>query len=212
MPRRNMEETLQQAFLGNRALGAESPERSQETAWVLASQRGDSLAFNRLVLKWEKSIYNLALRMLQNTDEASEATQDVFLSAYQNIRRFRLDAQFSTWLYRIAANHCISMLRRRPPGVHYSLDDHREDNAVAQGLIQRQSHEEEVMLQESRHRVRQALEHLNPNQKAIVELKFFQELTFEQIAVITETPLSTIKSRFYASLEQLRVRLGSEKR
>ena len=86
-----------------------------------ASQRGDAVSFNRLVLKWERPIYNLSLRMLRDADEAAEATQEVFLLAFKGIRRFRLDAQFSTWLYRIAANHCTSRLRKRPPGVHLSL-------------------------------------------------------------------------------------------
>lgn len=201
-----MEGTLYRAFLKDRTI---SEERSQEAAWVAASQRGDSLAFNRLVLKWEKSIYNLSLRMLQNPEEAAEATQEVFLSAFKNIRRFRRDAQFSTWLYRIATNHCISRLRRRPPGIHFSLDDEKQPNPARQSLPARESHEKELLLQESRNQVRSALEHLNPEQRAVVELKFFQDMTFEQIAAITQTPMSTIKSRLYAGLEILKVRLAS---
>jgi RNA polymerase sigma-70 factor (ECF subfamily) len=181
---------------------------AQETAWVTASQQGDSLAFNRLVLKWEKSIYNVALRMLQDPEEAAEVTQEVFLAAYKNIRRFRHDAKFSTWLYRIGVNQCITRLRRRPPGLHYSLDDRDSSFEVAGRMQPVESHEAEVLRDESKTHVRRALESLSLEQKAVVELKFFQELTFEQIASVVQVPLSTVKSRLYAGLETLKSRLG----
>jgi len=203
-----MDENLDSVLGDSRGTGLNAVESGQESIWIAASQRGDSLAFNRLVLRWEKPIYNLTLRMLQDPDEAAEATQEVFLSAFKNIRRFRQDARFSTWLYRIAVNHCISRLRRKPPGIHYSLDDRRPEPPLAANLPARESQEKEFFLEESRSRVRMALDYLPPEQRAIVELKFYQELTFEEIATIIDVPLSTIKSRLYAGLEILKVRLG----
>jgi RNA polymerase sigma-70 factor, ECF subfamily len=175
-----------------------------ESVWVSASQQGDTLAFNRLVLKWEQAIYNLTMRMLQDPDEAAEATQEVFMSAFKNIRKFRQDAQFSTWLYRIAANHCISRLRRRPHGVQISLDDPRGVHPIARDLPAADSHEQEFLRQESCRNVLSALQHLAPEQRAVVELKFYQDLTFEQIAEITQTPMSTVKSRLYSGLGMLK--------
>jgi RNA polymerase sigma-70 factor (ECF subfamily) len=204
-----MDESFGSVLENNRGLGTNAADPGQESAWISASQRGDGLAFNRLVLRWEKPIYNLALRMLVDPDEAAEITQEVFLSAFKNIRRFRQDAKFSTWLYRIAVNRCITRLRRQPPGVHYSLDDPRPVAQMAAKLPVHESHEEGFLQAESRNQVRQALEHLPPEQKAVVELKFYQELTFEEIAAIVEAPLSTIKSRLYAGLEVLKLRLGS---
>jgi len=186
-----------------------APEFVQENAWVISSQRGDALAFNRLVLKWESRVYNLALRMLQHPDEAAEATQEVFLSAYKSIRRFRRDAKFSTWLYRIALNHCISRARRRPQGAHFSLDDGREGATQADQLRASDSQEGELLRAENRQRVRGALAFLPPEQRAVVELKFFQEMTFDDIAAVLGVPLSTIKSRLYAALDSLKVRLGA---
>jgi RNA polymerase sigma-70 factor (ECF subfamily) len=185
-----------------------APEYVQEDAWVTSSQRGDALAFNRLVLKWENKVYNLALRMLQHPEEAAEATQEIFLSAYKSIRRFRRDARFSTWLYRIALNHCISRARRRPQGANLSLDDGSQGAAQADRLRAPDSQEGELLRAENRKRVRGALVFLPPEQRAVVELKFFQEMTFDDIAVILEVPLSTIKSRLYAALDSLKVRLG----
>ena len=87
-----MEETLNSVLSKDQPVGDKSLDTIQEVDWVKASQRGDAAAFNRLVLKWEKPIYNLNLRMLQDPDEAAEATQDVFLSAFRGIRRFRRTA------------------------------------------------------------------------------------------------------------------------
>jgi RNA polymerase sigma-70 factor (ECF subfamily) len=187
----------------------QSADLAQESAWIVASQRGDAMAFNRLVLRWEKPIYNLCLRMLADREDAADTAQEVFLAAFRNIRRFRQDAKFSTWLYRIAVNRSISRLRRRPPGAHYSLDDRSDAGArKVEQLPARQSHEREFLAEESRSQVRQALERLSPEQRAVVELKFFSELTFEEIAGVVEVPLSTIKSRLYSGLEVLKSALG----
>lgn len=181
---------------------------AQEAAWVRASQRGDDLAFNRLVLKWEKPVYNLVLRMLQHPAEAAETTQEVFLAAYRNIGRFRRDAKFSTWLYRISINQCISRLRRRPPGIQLPLEIGSEEGESVSNMPFVESHEAEIARHETRRHVRRALEFLSPEQKAVVELKFFQDLTFEEIAAVVQAPLSTVKSRLYSGLEALKSRLG----
>jgi RNA polymerase sigma-70 factor, ECF subfamily len=203
-----IEKLLNQALPAERRFEVAGMEASEETTWIAASQKGDSLAFNRLVLRWEKPIYNLALRMLHDPDEAAEAAQEAFLSAFRSIRKFRTDSKFSTWMYRIAVNHCISRLRRKPPGVHLSIDDRSDAPPLADRLPGPESHESELLLAESRHRVRRAMQSLPPDQRVVVELKFFQDLTFEEISAICEVPLSTIKSRVYAGLESMKLRLG----
>jgi RNA polymerase sigma-70 factor, ECF subfamily len=182
-----------------------------EQSWVKASQDGDVAAFNRLVLRWQSQVYNLACRMLNDADEAAEATQDVFLKAFRAIRSFRCDCHFSTWLYRIAANQCMTRLkkRRRLPG--YSLDDEESRVHLGPQLPCQESHERRFMQEETGSQIRQALARLSPEQRLVVELKFFQELTFEEIAAVVEAPLSTVKSRLYQGLETLRKRLGSNK-
>ncbi|HYK91077.1 MAG TPA: sigma-70 family RNA polymerase sigma factor, partial [Acidobacteriota bacterium] len=90
--------------------------------------------------------------------------------------------------------------------------DERQELPLESRLPARESHEEDVFLEESRTRVRLALEHLPPEQRAVVELKFYQDLTFEEIASVIEAPLSTVKSRLYAGLEILKVRLSGHGR
>ena len=168
------------------------------------------MAFNRLVLKWEKTVYNIALRLLVDREEASEATQEVFLLTFKNIRRFRRDSKFSTWLYRIALNHCLTRLKQRPPGTHLSLEDQGDTANPAPQLSVPETQVSELVRREERQLVLKALSHLPPEQKAVIELKFFQELKFEEIAAILEIPLSTIKSRLYTGMETLKIRLEAQ--
>ncbi len=182
---------------------------SQEDVWISESQRGNAQAFNRLVLRWESLVYNLAFRMLKDREEAAEATQEIFLQAYKGIGRFRRDSRFSTWIYRIAINYCSNYLKQRPPGIHVSLDDDSSLSNPARKLTIFESQTEDVLRSEKKRRVLGALSRLQPEQQAIIELKFFQELTFEEISDVLDIPLSTIKSRLYSGLEMLKVRLGN---
>jgi RNA polymerase sigma-70 factor (ECF subfamily) len=180
-------------------------ESGQEEAWILASQNGDQLAFNRLVLKWEHKIYNLVLRMLNEPEEAAETTQEIFFAVYRNIGRFRRQAKFSTWIHRIAVNHSISRLRRRPP-VHISIEE-QGFAPVDKKISVPGRQEREVLRREQQVRIRNSLSTLSAEQRAVIELKIYQEETFESIAGILKIPQSTVKSRFYAGLEILKGRL-----
>lgn len=179
-------------------------EQSGEAGWIAASQRGDAIAFNRLVLKWERSIYNLSLRMLQNPQDAEEVTQEVFLRAFRSIRSFRQNASFSTWLYRIAANQCLSRLRKRDNRILWSLDSEESRAQIDHRMPHQESHENQFLEQETGSQVRRALARLSPEQQLVIELKFFQDLTFEEIAEIVQSPVSTVKSRLYGGFEVLK--------
>ena len=203
-----MESILDSALPEERSSRVEAVDSGQESAWVTSSQAGDVVSFNRLVLKWEKKIFNLSLRILRDPNEAADATQEVFLIVFKRIRQFRQDSSFATWLYRIAVNHCTNRLQRRPEGVHFSLDSSEDGQALRKNLATEESQEETLIYAETQRRVRNALEFLPPEQRVVMELRFFQELKFEQIAEIVEAPLSTIKSRFYTGLEVLKIRLA----
>lgn len=183
-------------------------EESQERIWVRAARNGDSLAFNRLVLKNERKIYGMALRMLGNPEEAAETTQEVFLSAFRSLDRFQENAKFSTWIFRIAINRCISKLRSRPP-VQLSIEEQPELMEWSSALSRDGGQEAAVFKEQRRQAVLRSLHKLSDEQRTVLELKFFQENTFEEIGDIIRVPVSTVKSRFYAALENLRKSLRS---
>jgi RNA polymerase sigma-70 factor (ECF subfamily) len=184
--------------------GAALEDLDQDLAWIRSAQRGDHRAFNRLVLKWEQKIYNLVLRTVNDREEAAEVTQEVFLSVFRSLSRFRGDARFSTWLYRVAVNHCLTRLRRRPP----PTQPFEELPETSTKVFSRQDQEAQIYQRERRRRVLDSLVALSPQQRIVVELKVYQEETFQEISRILGLPESTVKSRFYSALEILKSRLG----
>ena len=175
----------------------------EESRWLDAARRGDELAFERLVAAWESTIYNLCLRMLGDKELAADATQEAFLNAYKGMRRFRGGARFSSWVYRIASNVCLTRLRAAPRNLE-------RVHPSAEPVDERGGPEERLRDEERRHRVRSALGTLRPDHRIVVELKVYQELTFDRIAVLIDVPESTVKARFYAALQTLRHRLVAD--
>ncbi len=175
----------------------QDPVEAQEQEWIRASQGGNTSAFNHLVLKWERPIYNLALRMMQQPTEAEEVTQEVFFSAYRSIKHFRLEARFSTWLYRIASNKCLTRLRQRPQGPHWSLDDEETPFLEMEQLSQSAGQEDHVLKRERRSEILRALKVLGAEQRLVVELKFYQDLKFEEIAEALDIPTRSLRGRSF---------------
>jgi RNA polymerase sigma-70 factor, ECF subfamily len=178
-----------------------------EPFWIQESQKGNSNAFNHLVLRWEKPIYNLTLRMLRRPEEAAETTQEIFLSAFRSIRSFNGKARFSTWLFRIAINRCLTQLARRPADKHYSLDEELPSGQRISQQLVTGSFEGEILRREDGRRAVRAMHGLPPEQRVVLELKFFQELTFPEIAEVLAMPESSVKTRLYTGLQSLQERL-----
>ena len=151
--------------------------------------RGDSEAFNILVRQWEKPIYNFILRMIGDRDEAMDLCQDCFLKAYRELGTLKDRDRFSSWLYRIAHNTCLSRVRKDRGKTWVELDPDMGASPVRP---------------ENRLAVQKALEQLPDDQREVVVLKVFQSLKFEEIAVIQGAPVSTVKSRLYMGFEKLR--------
>ena len=154
---------------------------------------GDSEDFNLLVRQWEKPIYNFIFRMIGNRDEAMDLCQDVFLKAFRELRTLKDRDRFTAWLYRIAHNTCYSRLRKDIGKTWVELDT--ESGARSASI-------------ENRIAVERALLRLPDDQREVVVLKVYQELKFEEIAVIQDAPVSTVKSRLYMGFEKLRDILG----
>ncbi len=159
-------------------------------------------AYNLLVSRWEKRVYNYLLRITRNREDALDLTQEVFLKAYQSLRKLDDPGRFAPWLYRIAHNEAYSMFRkRRPEGDPESAVPEASDGAIAVGGSS-------VFPIELSLAVSAALERLSPEQREAVVLKIYQGFKFEEIGEILECPVSTVKSRLYAALEGLKAELA----
>lgn len=167
----------------------------------------DSDAFGEIVRRWERKIFALCYGMLGREDEARDATQESFISAYRNLGNFRGEAKVSSWLHRIAVNQCLTKKRRFKTRSETYIDD--EDNAEERYFVApaERSPARTIEQTERLHYVRNAVNTLPAELKQVIVMKEFEELTFQQMSEILEIPLSTVKSRLYTALKQLRMKL-----
>ncbi|MBC7260226.1 MAG: sigma-70 family RNA polymerase sigma factor [Chloroflexi bacterium] len=175
-----------------------------EQSLIAQAQRGDLHAFNQLVLAYQSTLYNVAYRILGDSDAAADATQDAFVSAYKAIARFR-GGSFKAWLLRIVTNACYDQLRvkqRRPTD---SLDDmlvEPEHDATLRD--DSESPEDFVLRQELGAAIQQGLSVLPPDQRITLVLSDIEGLSYEEIAQATQVSLGTVKSRLSRARSKLR--------
>lgn len=175
-----------------------------ERELVRRGQTGDNDAFARLVERNQQGIYNLALRMTRDPEEAVDMTQETFLRAWRSLSGFRAEAKFSTWLYRIAYNVCLS---RRI--VHPSTFAHP---SAAELVPVSESDEPPalVLRQERRERVLTAMHALSPAYRLVLDLYYWRDCTYEEIAAILDLPMGTVKTHLYRAKAALRGLLAAE--
>ena len=163
---------------------------------VARALEGSARAWRTLVRRYERRIYNYALRMVGHPDDAADLMQEIFMGVYKNLGGYRGEAAFPAWLFRIASFRCTDYLRRRR--LHEAFDEHNGDALSP--------HEPELSLlaTHANRDIAAALASLPPEQRHVVELKFFQGFTFEDIAVQLGISPNTAKTRLYTALRKLR--------
>ncbi|MFN2531545.1 MAG: RNA polymerase sigma factor [Pyrinomonadaceae bacterium] len=168
---------------------------------------GDPEAFGEIVRRWERRIFTLAYGILGREEDARDATQETFLSAFRNLAGFRGEAKVSSWLHRIAVNQCISRQRRNKVRNEAALDEEQEERAGNFAAPLSYSPAVTVESTQASEAVRRAVNALPLDLRQVIVMKEFQELTFREIAEVLDLPLSTVKSRLYTALKQLEIRL-----
>jgi RNA polymerase sigma-70 factor (ECF subfamily) len=172
---------------------------------VEAFRRGELSAFDGLVARWERKIRGAVHRILGNEEEARDVCQEAFLKAYRALDSFKSEARFSSWLYQIALNLCRDRLRRRKGRTLVSLE---ELEGAGTALVTKRPDAQELLEAGDLARaVASAIAMLPEEQREIVVLKEYQELTFAEIADVLGIPVSTVKTRLYRGLGLLRVSL-----
>lgn len=165
----------------------------EEKELIQACQKGDEAAFEELIRLHEKKVFALCRRMCRDEDDALEAAQDTFLAVWRGIGSYRADAAFSTWLYRLASNACLDLLRReKKRGGDVSLDD--EEARIEPGDPAPQP-EEALERAETQRMVREALYALPDDYRQVLLLRETEQLSYNEIAEATGLELGTVKSR-----------------
>ena len=145
-----------------------------------------------LVSRWEKRVFNYVLRLVGNREDAMDISQDVFLKAYQNLRKLEDLGRFAPWLYRIAHNEAYSLLRKNRPEGEMGMEP-----GTAHATARMYPMELSLAIE-------RALSRLTLDQREAVQLKVYQGFKFDEMAEILECPVSTIKSRLYTALDLLK--------
>ena len=171
--------------------------------------QAEASAFDVLVARWEDRIRGASYRFLGSEDEARDVAQEAFLKAYRGLSGFKQEARFSSWLYQIATNLCRDRLRRRKTRPQVSLEALEETGPVI--VETRPGAHERLIARDIAEAVRRAIQALPEEQREVVILKEYQaSLMFLEIAQALDVPVSTVKTRLYRGLVQLRLRLETQ--
>lgn len=180
-----------------------------EARLVARLKRRDEAAFNAFVRAYQQKVFTLVYRMLGNRSEAQDLAQEVFITVFKTIDSFRGDSRLSTWLYRVAVNHCknrIKYLDRRSARAHDTIDETREA-AVSDGgaLGERPARPDEAAEgSEMQRAVQNALAALDPEFRELIVLRDIEGLAYEEIVQVTGLPEGTVKSRLHRARAALR--------
>src|SRR5213593_3453651 len=156
---------------------------------------GDTSAFDEIMIRYERQIYRVCYRFVENREDARDLAQDVFVKAFEHLPTFRRESRLKTWLYRIAINHCLNHVKKHV----------REFVEVTEytGTIGASAHAQ-LEDREQREHVRRMVKQLLPKQKAILELRINEQLSYEEIARISGRSVSKIKASVFFALAKLR--------
>ena len=179
--------------------------KDEELAVIQKVQNGDVNAFEDLVAAYEQNVYNLALRMTGNPEDAEDMAQEAFLKAYNSLPSFRGDSKFSVWLYRIVSNVCLDFLRKKNKRGAISLSVEDDDGEDTQLDLPDTSQSPEELLEKklTREAVRRGLAALPPDARQILLLREIEGLSYEEIGEVLGLESGTVKSRIFRARKKL---------
>ena len=179
--------------------------REQELTIVRRVQHGDVNAFELLVAAYEKNVFNVALQMLGNREDAQDMAQEAFLKAYSSLNSFRGDSKFSSWLYRIVSNVCLDFKRRQGRRPSSSLTVEDDEGETLELDIADESQSPEALLERklTREAVRRGLQELPDEQRQILLLREIQGMSYEEIGEAMGLEEGTVKSRIFRARKKL---------
>ena len=175
-----------------------------EQELLTKAAKGSREAFGELVRRYEKKVLTLSNRLCGNPDDGADAAQEAFVSAWQGLPRFRGDANFSTWLYRLTSNACMDLLRRRQRRDAHAGASLNDEEAPLDIPDAAPTPQELVERRELRQEVRDALQTLSPEHRQILILREIHQLSYEEIGQALSLDAGTVKSRIHRARESLR--------
>ena len=172
---------------------------------VEAALTGEEKAFAKLMSRYKDAIYFMLLKMVNNKNDAEDLTLEAFGKAFKNLHQYSPNFAFSTWLFKIATNNCIDFLRKRR-GVYVSIETNQENGDNDQPIKLRSTEpnpEEKLIRIQKAILMRRIVHRLKPRYRILVELRYFREFSYEEIAKELNLPLGTVKAQLFRAREML---------
>lgn len=176
----------------------------REEEWVRRAQAGDQAAFTQLVLAHQRFVYNLALRSVGDPQEAEDLAQEAFVRAWLGLPRFRRQARFRTWLYRIVINLCYDRLPRLRRELAMPIMEEDDQGSGDWPLTAQDHPQEEVLSAERKAVLQREVDRLPEAQRLLITLRYQMDLAYDEIAEVLEMPVGTVKTGLHRAHRQLR--------
>ncbi|MBS1611686.1 MAG: sigma-70 family RNA polymerase sigma factor [Bacteroidetes bacterium] len=189
-------------------LNSKFSSRAQEDLDLVAkAQKGDQVAFGKLMERYRESIFFMVLKMVHNRDDAEDLTLEAFGKAFNSIGNYSADFAFSTWLFKIATNNCIDFIRKKrlqTTSLEQTTRQKDDGEVVTITVKDHNPDPEENMMKEQRAaKIRAAIEQLSPKYRSLIELRYLDELSYEEIAEKLDIPLGTVKAQLFRAKDML---------
>ena len=178
------------------------------------AHNGDQMAYTQLLGLYRESIYFLVLKMVNSSEYAEDLTIEVFGKAFSNLKQYQPNYAFSTWLYRIATNNCIDFIRKqriKTTSIDNSFDDGEGEKLYIQIEEKGLNPEEKAIKKQKNKYLKEVVKKLKPHYRKLIELRYFKELSYEEIADELEMPLGTVKAQLFRAREFLAKLLSADK-
>ncbi len=184
----------------------------EERNLILSAKEGNVVAFEQLVQRYDRKVFSIASLYVQSAEDAKDIYQEVFVRVYKGIRKFQFRSEFSTWLYRITTNVCLSHRARNKRHAHASIDErHDEDeshgNAIRETIADDRTTDQKIMDSEITERVERALDSLSPKQRLVFTLRHYEGQKLREIAEMMNCTEGTVKRYLFTATEKMRIQL-----
>jgi len=185
-------------------------EADSDMVYVRRVQEGDVAAFDYLVRRYRERLYSVIYNLTSNREDAADLTQEAFIKAFRSIQRFRGNASFFTWLYRIGVNTTLSQLKKNRMRRFFSLDNVDEELAasdIIESLSMKTGTERSILVKELQEKLNEALQKLSPKQRVVVVLFEIEGLGHQEISEVVGCSVGTVRSRLHYAKQQLQAHL-----
>jgi RNA polymerase sigma factor (sigma-70 family) len=183
-----------------------SARAQQDLELVAKAKAGEQASFEILMKRYHDSIFYMLLKMVHNRDDAEDLTMEAFGKAFNNIANYSADYAFSTWLFKIATNNSIDFIRKKKfktTSIERTSDT-EDGETIPLSVKDHAANPEESMVKEQRAaKIRAAIEELSPKYRSLIELRYLEELSYEEIAAKLELPLGTVKAQLFRAKDML---------